>query len=263
MVISARRAPGIRKCIIVRGLVSLMVVVPMIRWSTAATSSGFVQPLDCYRGPTGCTEDSEHALGRCIGKKIPHRGSMLRSRSPVAVVSPWVVAALGLVLPERCIASDAEAGPFGVMAEFAGTAAKSWSGPLEILFWGGLAAAFFYNNYVDFDGPLAPSNFSPAKSKATVSHILLATETECDQILRQIEDRGGGFGAFTELAKERSRCPSKKNGGSLGSIKQGEMVPEFDSVCFDSKTRLQQIVGPVKSKFGVHLMWLQEREFIK
>ena len=53
------------------------------------------------------------------------------------------------------------------------------------------------------------------------------------------------------LAKQNSSCPSGKKGGSLGEFKQGQMVPQFDKVCFSG-----ELITPhlVKTKFGWHVV---------
>jgi parvulin-like peptidyl-prolyl isomerase len=62
---------------------------------------------------------------------------------------------------------------------------------------------------------------------------------------------------FGELAKKHSECPSATRGGSLGFFPKGKMVEEFDAICFSEKTKA--IYGPVRSKTGVHLIFLHSR----
>ena len=40
----------------------------------------------------------------------------------------------------------------------------------------------------------------------------------------------------------------------VGTFNRGQMVPEFDAVCFDDTVPLNEVVGPVKTQFGVHLI---------
>ena len=65
--------------------------------------------------------------------------------------------------------------------------------------------------------------------KARARHILVATEDVCQSLKEKIE----GGADFAELAKEYSQCPSGRRGGDLGSFGPGQMVPEFDRVCFN------------------------------
>ncbi|GMF31344.1 unnamed protein product [Phytophthora fragariaefolia] len=71
------------------------------------------------------------------------------------------------------------------------------------------------------------------KPTARASHILVPTEAECDEILKQLEAADDLEATFARLAKERSKCPSSRKGGDLGSFGRGQMVPEFDKVVFE------------------------------
>ena len=85
-------------------------------------------------------------------------------------------------------------------------------------------------------------------NKANASHILVKTETEALACLTYMKNGK----TFEELAKEKSLCPSGKRGGSLGWFGRGMMVPEFEKACFSGKKG--DIVGPVKTQFGYHLI---------
>merc|ERR1712072_979726 len=91
-----------------------------------------------------------------------------------------------------------------------------------------------------------------AKS-ATASHILVPDEAKAKELMTQIE----GGADFAELAAKHSTCPSGKSGGSLGSFGPGQMVPEFDAVIWSGE--LKNTLGPVKTRFGSHLIWISER----
>ena len=90
-------------------------------------------------------------------------------------------------------------------------------------------------------------------SKARVCYILVATEDVCQSLKEKIE----GGADFAELAKEYSQCPSGRRGGDLGSFGPGQMVPEFDRVCFNEAVGV--VHGPVKTQFGYHLVEVTER----
>jgi peptidyl-prolyl cis-trans isomerase D len=58
---------------------------------------------------------------------------------------------------------------------------------------------------------------------------------------------------FDELALQHSQDPgSAKRGGDLGWFGKGRMVKEFEEAAFKAKPG--QIVGPVKSQFGYHII---------
>ena len=58
---------------------------------------------------------------------------------------------------------------------------------------------------------------------------------------------------FAKLAKEFSQDPAgAENGGDLGCLGKGETVPSFEEAVFNA--RQGEIVGPVESEFGYHLI---------
>jgi peptidyl-prolyl cis-trans isomerase C len=83
---------------------------------------------------------------------------------------------------------------------------------------------------------------------ACALHILVKTEKEAKSILIQLQ-KGKDF---STLAKRFSQCPSGKKGGDLGEFKRGQMVKAFDDVVF--KKEVLQVHGPVKTRFGYHLI---------
>lgn len=84
--------------------------------------------------------------------------------------------------------------------------------------------------------------------KAAAVHILVKTEKEALALKEQLA-KGADF---AKLAKKHSLCPSKKRGGDLGEFRRGQMVKAFDDVVF--KKALLQVHGPVKTRFGYHLI---------
>merc|ERR1711924_373647 len=102
--------------------------------------------------------------------------------------------------------------------------------------------------------PVAAAFLALAEAKsAEASHILVKTEQECLDIMKQIE----GGADFADMASKHSTCPSGKSGGSLGSFGPGQMVPEFDKVVFSGEVK--KVLGPVKTQFGYHLIWISSR----
>lgn len=90
-------------------------------------------------------------------------------------------------------------------------------------------------------------------AKATARHILIATREKCEDIKKQIENGAD----FAELARAHSRCPSGKDGGTLGEFSPGQMVKEFDQVVFSEK--VGEVHGPVQTEFGFHLIEITSR----
>ncbi|WP_218419117.1 peptidylprolyl isomerase PpiC [Alteromonas lipotrueae] len=85
-------------------------------------------------------------------------------------------------------------------------------------------------------------------ASASALHILVKTEKEAFSILEQLK-KGKDF---STLAKRYSTCPSGKRGGDLGEFRRGQMVKAFDDVVF--KKELLKVHGPVKTRFGYHLI---------
>lgn len=90
-------------------------------------------------------------------------------------------------------------------------------------------------------------------AQANARHLLVATEERCSELKIQIEN-GADFSA---IAQQHSSCPSKAQGGDLGSFKPGQMVPEFDKVVFSAP--INTVQGPVKTQFGYHLLEVTSR----
>ncbi|WP_449329088.1 peptidylprolyl isomerase PpiC [Salinispirillum marinum] len=83
---------------------------------------------------------------------------------------------------------------------------------------------------------------------AAALHILVRDEQKALTLLSELNN-GADFG---KLARAHSICPSAKQGGDLGEFRRGTMVPAFDKAVF-SETAVG-ILGPVKTKFGYHLI---------
>jgi len=85
---------------------------------------------------------------------------------------------------------------------------------------------------------------------ACASHILVKTKVEAEQVKAKL-DNGENF---AQLARKVSTCPSAKKGGDLGEFRRGAMVPAFDKAVFAIGSEDKNYLGPIKTKFGFHLI---------
>jgi len=105
--------------------------------------------------------------------------------------------------------------------------------------------AYFDKNHATFD--------KPAQVKAR--HILVADQKTANEVLAKLK-AGGSWDA---LAKQYSTDPaSKDKGGELGYFGKGQMVPQFQDAAFNAK--VGQIVGPIKSPFGYHIIQVEDKK---
>ncbi len=106
--------------------------------------------------------------------------------------------------------------------------------------------------------------------QTNVHHILLSsnnqneTNTNADadairgQAMKiQAELQSGSIGFDEAAAKYSQDAGTAKNGGNLGWVSSGQLVPEFEKAmnALDSG----KLSNPVVTRFGVHLIWVQER----
>lgn len=115
----------------------------------------------------------------------------------------------------------------------------------------GSRSALLRMGLFDFLGP---------KKSASASHILMKGDNGLEQLLsikKKLSSSKNLSEDFAIAAAEFSACPSSKNGGALGTFKQGQMVPAFDSVVFNEAIGI--VHGPVKTPFGAHLILIDSR----
>ncbi len=99
--------------------------------------------------------------------------------------------------------------------------------------------------------------FAPKKS-ATASHILVKDQGLCNTLKAELSKSSDLSDAFAQAAAKYSTCPSGKKGGSLGTFKQGQMVPAFDKVVFSEEVGV--VHGPIPTPFGYHLILIEDRQ---
>jgi peptidyl-prolyl cis-trans isomerase C len=97
------------------------------------------------------------------------------------------------------------------------------------------------------------------KTEYKVRHILVKEESEAKDIIAQLQ-KGG---KFNKLATEKSiDTQSGKNGGDLGWINQGMVVPEFFSALMKMNKGVVS-TEPVKSDFGWHIIKVEDTRPLK
>jgi foldase protein PrsA len=105
--------------------------------------------------------------------------------------------------------------------------------------------AFYDKNHAQFDKP----------AQVRARHILVADQNKAKDVLAKLK----AGGSWDTLAKQYSTDPSTKDkGGELGFFGRGQMVPQFQDAAFGAKPG--QIVGPIKSPFGYHVIQVEEKK---
>lgn len=111
----------------------------------------------------------------------------------------------------------------------------------------------------------AKKYFDQHKSEYTtdqihVFHILVDTEGKANELLKQLKNPSVDF---QQVAERESKDPSAKNNrGDLGSVtRDSPFVPEFKDAAFGAK--IGEVVGPVKTSFGYHLIKVTDKKLGK
>ncbi|MFM7430014.1 MAG: peptidylprolyl isomerase [Flammeovirgaceae bacterium] len=91
-----------------------------------------------------------------------------------------------------------------------------------------------------------------------IAKISSQQEEEAKRRLSELRDRILAGESFNDLALKYSEDPSaRQNGGEMGFVGRGAMVPQFEAMAF--KLRKGEISMPFKSSFGHHIMQLIDR----
>ncbi len=97
-------------------------------------------------------------------------------------------------------------------------------------------------------------------------HILVAkVQSDTDKVKAEKKTKAEGLRTqlvnsadFAEMAAKNSDCPSKQNGGDLGTFSRGQMVKPFEDAAFSQKTNA---IGPVvETDFGFHIIQVLEHQ---
>lgn len=96
-----------------------------------------------------------------------------------------------------------------------------------------------------------------------VRHILIrpseaVPDAQAEARIRDLYQQLNEGADFAELAREYSDDPvSGSDGGNLGWVSQGQMVPAFEQAMLEAD--LAELRGPFRSQFGWHILQVQER----
>jgi peptidyl-prolyl cis-trans isomerase D len=113
-----------------------------------------------------------------------------------------------------------------------------------------------------YDGHQA--QFSLNANQRRASHILFKVAKDAKPAeleaakkkAQEIYDRAKKGEDFAQLAKQNSQDTSASNGGDLGWFAREAMVPAFSAAVFDQCKAPGDIVGPIQSPFGFHVVLL-------
>lgn len=98
---------------------------------------------------------------------------------------------------------------------------------------------------------------TPEEFKA--SHILVKSQKEADEIIKQLSSSKNMKIDFVKLAKEKSVGPSGPNGGDLGWFTKEKMLPEFSAAA--AKLKKGDITKKaVKTQYGFHVIFLEDKK---
>ncbi|MEA3521969.1 MAG: peptidylprolyl isomerase [Campylobacterota bacterium] len=102
------------------------------------------------------------------------------------------------------------------------------------------------------------------KEKVHARHILLKDETKAKAITARLANLKGDAlkEKFVEIAMAESTGPSAPKGGDLGYFAPGQMVPSFNDAVFSMK-KGTITTTPVKSQFGYHIIYLEDKKMGK
>ena len=109
-----------------------------------------------------------------------------------------------------------------------------------VVIFSGAVQAYWLN---DYDTPI----------NVCASHILVKDDILAQKLKLEIKS----YEDFEQLAKIYSECPSSARGGYLGCFGRKQMVKEFEKAAFDGN--IGEVIGPVKTQFGYHLIWVTRK----
>jgi peptidyl-prolyl cis-trans isomerase SurA len=106
-----------------------------------------------------------------------------------------------------------------------------------------------------------------SEDRVRLRHILFALpETATSDQAREVTEKSMEVynrivagGDFAELAREFSQGAGQADGGDIGWVKRGTLVPGIEEVAFE-KLSVGQVSTPFRTRMGVHIVKLEARE---
>ncbi|HNV29002.1 MAG TPA: peptidylprolyl isomerase [Cyclobacteriaceae bacterium] len=115
----------------------------------------------------------------------------------------------------------------------------------------------FYNKIPQDSLPFYSSDVEVAQI-VRIAKVSASQEDEARKKLLDLRERILKGESFAELAMKNSEDPSAQyNGGDLGYVGRGAMVPQFEAMAF--RLKVGEISQPFKSDFGFHILQLLDR----
>lgn len=106
------------------------------------------------------------------------------------------------------------------------------------------AIEYYNNNQAEFT----------EKEQVHLFNILVETEEEANSVLEELNSGKD----FSEVAKEKSTGPSADQGGDLGYITKGSIIPEIEEVVFTLE--IDSVTDVIKSDYGFHILKISEKK---
>lgn len=92
------------------------------------------------------------------------------------------------------------------------------------------------------------------KEQVHLYNILVETEEKAQEILEELKAGKD----FSEVAKENSIGPSAAQGGDLGYLSKGTIIPEIEEVIF--VLEVEELSKVVKTDFGFHILKITDKK---
>ena len=108
----------------------------------------------------------------------------------------------------------------------------------------------------------APAAAAPGAERVKVIHVLIRvkedrTREQAEALAHQLDEKIRQGADIGELAKQYSEDGHAEDGGLLGWVHKGELLPELDQTIFTLKPG--ECSGPIATRLGFHLVKVLER----